>query len=268
MQESETKLSDSALLALWAAPILFIAAGMVLLWSWMPPNSFSPFCTYDFAYRLSATISVNGEQLTDSVTYQNAHSRRWIEGMNSGGCQSRDGTALSFRTSGGQVVLIPTRICRDAMYALADDGYKLRFEFYPKDADFAKAMRKGKSVNVKDFCFGVEDDLKPTANWEEELRKKKQVPQAYVVDNWKTPSQWEAIIFGDQSKILLTSAQLVSVDAFAFDESPRDNLEKNAPGLLQSGFEGGGDWWRSPERIISFDRRYSGGFKYTVKNKH
>jgi hypothetical protein len=235
---------------------------MLYFWSRVPPYTFSAFCTYDITYRLTASIWVAGETLTDSVVFQNAHSRKWISVMNQAGCPSERGTALSFRTRSGAVILISGNICNKDSFVERSNPLQ---GVYPNDADFAEAMKKGTSINVKDLCYGIEESKYPEPNWLAAERKARKRPQAYVIDNWERPKLWEGATFGYESAILGTGVNLLSATATAVDTHPEDNLEKNASGLLRAGFEYKDSWWHSPERLISFGRRYRDGFEFQVK---
>ena len=256
--------SSTAVKLLVLAPVILVGAVLAFLalaWNLSPPNSFSLFCTYDISYRLEATISVNGKDYSDWVQFQNSKSQHWIEGINYNGCPSTYGTALSFKLDSGAVLLVPAHICPNAMRSLGEP-YKKPSDYYPGAGAYSKAMRAREKVNILEFCRGVEEDENPIGG---RRIGEKPRPQAYVVDNFQAPKRWEPVRFGQQSALLGGVINFKSAIAVASDRSPVDNLETNAPGILVSGFDDGGSWWSSPERIIEFGRRYSGGFKYQVK---
>ena len=56
--------------------------------------------------------------------------------------------------------------------------------------------------------------------------------------------------------------QIVSAFAEAADDLPKDELDNVAPAVLKTTFKYG-DWWNSPEAILSFSRRYYPDRKFT-----
>ncbi|WP_105416448.1 hypothetical protein [Neorhizobium sp. T25_27] len=85
-------------------------------------------------------------------------------------------------------------------------------------------------------------------------------PIGFIVDSANTPTTWKPFnfLFGDEG------AKLISMKAIPTWHHPSDDLEKTAPNILRSVFvtDYVNGWWDSPERILSFKRRYG----YTVFN--
>jgi hypothetical protein len=82
---------------------------------------------------------------------------------------------------------------------------------------------------------------------------KKQAHQdaAFMVDSASRPTKWFAVTNG-------INFHITSMKAVSTWSNPEDDIELLAPNLLQSNFKYGHQQWsRSPETILSFDRRYS-----------
>lgn len=72
---------------------------------------------------------------------------------------------------------------------------------------------------------------------------------AFALDSGTTPTLWKPLTWGEEVK-------LISMQAERSFASPDDLLDQRAPGVLDAGFDTNGSWWRSPERVIPFRRRY------------
>jgi hypothetical protein len=225
-----------AMLVVVLAAIWFVSA---------PPNSFNLFCTYDLAYRLRATIEADGTQYASEVVHQRSFSRKWIEVMNSAGCEQTHGTVLSYRLNDDRVVLIEARICQQALNAFdAAKGERLY------EADYRGAMIMRRQINLADYCIGLD------ASRDRKLDSMRQAGSfhAYLIDNAEKPSRWEPFNLGGPLKATVTTIRLVSASAQAIDTAPRDELDRVAPGVLKTRFQTN-SWWYSPERLIAFSRR-------------
>lgn len=244
--------------------IALIAGAIYSVWSYWtsPPNTFNPLCTYDLIYKLEVTITYKDRDFSGGAVFQNSRSRDWISGLNRAECPSIDGTAIAFRLEGEKTILIPTRICPDAIDHMSKLYSKKEEWPYPVKRNYALAMAKGAEVDLLQYCRGIEHNSKLRFASEE---AEKANPEAYMVDSAVAPKYWEPIHFGQMSKILGGQVNLKYAKATASKTMPYDNLSANAPGLLQAGFEDGGSWWWSPERIIAFERRHKNGFTYHAK---
>src|SRR5262245_40942295 len=98
-----------------------------------PPNTFSPFCSYDMIYRLRATIEVDGQRYDSTATLQNI-TYRWLSGFltqRQEHCRPSYGTALAFHLNDGRVVLIKPDVCSSARSAvLGGNSYKMARKFH------------------------------------------------------------------------------------------------------------------------------------------
>lgn len=72
---------------------------------------------------------------------------------------------------------------------------------------------------------------------------------AFALDSGTTPTLWKPLTWGEEVK-------LISMQAERSFASPDDLLDQMAPGVLDARFDTNGHWWRSPERVIPFGRRY------------
>jgi hypothetical protein len=73
---------------------------------------------------------------------------------------------------------------------------------------------------------------------------------AFLVDSAIRPRKWYTVTNGFEFRI-------VRMTAVSTWSNPTDEIASTAPGLLKSDFKlDGQQWWRSPERIIPFQRRY------------
>lgn len=92
--------------------------------------------------------------------------------------------------------------------------------------------------------------------------KRQSYSNGFVIDSAEHPRKWMPISFGKE-------IQLEEVTATITWDQPYDNLTTIAPSLLKSGFEYGHDWWASPDRIVSFARRYkrNSAFSYRVQKE-
>jgi hypothetical protein len=73
---------------------------------------------------------------------------------------------------------------------------------------------------------------------------------AFALDSGTNPTLWQPLTWDDNVK-------LISMKAERSFGSPNDLLDQNAPSVLDAGFDDNGDWWASPERVITFWRRYN-----------
>src|ERR1700732_4579383 len=112
-------ISDRRKRFLFCVAILAIAgASTYPIYRRSPPYTFDPTCTYDLTYRLTATIELGGERYSSEVVHQRSRSRRWVQEMNSGGCQQTYGTALSFRLADHRLILVGSEVCSAALQKL------------------------------------------------------------------------------------------------------------------------------------------------------
>ena len=243
-----------------AGRLMVVLAGLGLvaiyaLWSIVtgPRYSFHPMCTYRVIYRLEATIAAGGKDYSDSVVFQHTLPRGWISSIFSNSCKPSYGTALTFRTDGGQVVLMPTRLC---IYAYEEfvggyDGNRT-----PATSEYRRAMRREVSVDVMSKCRGINSP----PQW-----KDQRPTDAYVIASADRPQLWEAVQLDQPSKLLGTSITLKRAVATALYAEPRDSLEERAPALLESRFSYQGTTWdHSPEPLIDYWRRKARGFAHDV----
>lgn len=189
-----------------------------------PPYTFHPLCTYRLLSELTADISVSGEVYSTSVIYQASQSRKWIAVMNSAGCKSTHGTALVYKLNNGNVVLVPSGMCRKAETEL---------------------KRRG-SVDIVKTCNG----------------RHRPDGIAFFIDSAEHPKRWRELSPKDDFRI-------IEMRATSTWKSPSDNIDHVAPNILKSRFETNGSWWRSPERVLTFDRRYypTRSFVFEVKKE-
>lgn len=98
----------------------------------------------------------------------------------------------------------------------------------------AQTLAKSGQVDILDACTG----------------RQAHQDAAFVVDSASRPGKWYAATNGVDFRI-------VSMKAEATRSHPADNIAAVAPGLLQADFKYDRQQWaRSPERIVSFQRRY------------
>jgi hypothetical protein len=180
------------------------------LWFWR--DAFDPWCTYRYNAQIEATIEVGGKSYHSTAVYRASKSRKWISGMNTGGCIETKGTALVFKLDSGAVILVPNGLCPKAERAFISEG---------------------RSDVVAD-CKG-----KPRPDGD-----------AFALDSGTNPALWQPLTWGDDVK-------LISMNAEQSFGSPSDLLDQNAPGLLDARFDDNGNWWASPERVITFRRRFN-----------
>lgn len=82
----------------------------------------------------------------------------------------------------------------------------------------------------------------------------------FIIDNGENPTNWQIFNFLSGDK----NARLTSMNAKSTWRHPHDEIEKIAPNVLKAYFDFGNDWWYSPERILSFERR-SGSMSFRVQ---
>jgi hypothetical protein len=203
-----------------------------------PPYALDPFCTYDLDYRLTATIEVDGQQYTSSVTRRLSRSRRWIREMNSAGCQQTHGTALAYRLSDNRAVLVRTDICGEAQQTFADPQRRP----YADERSFRKAISEQETLDLLRVCHGTIQG--PS-------RGQMYAAPAFLLDDADRPAHWWSFHFGDT--VQGSVVRLVSANAQALYAEPADDLD-GMPGLLDSSFKYK-LWINSPDSLISFDRR-------------
>jgi hypothetical protein len=101
--------------------------------------------------------------------------------------------------------------------------------------DGARVLAKSGRVDVLSACAG----------------KQAHQDRAFIVDSATRPTKWFAVTNGDAFRI-------TSMTAVATWSNPTDDIASVAPNLLKSDFKYGRQQWaRSPETIISFQRRYA-----------
>jgi hypothetical protein len=223
-----------------AAPWV-LAAGMVLgatalFHHTIPPNTISPFCTYDLTYRLNATIEVGGRHYASQVAFQQPRRRGWI--MNLATCRPSYGVAMPFRLPNDRVVLLWTNICDEAQKALADRTGR----FYPRE--FRRAMAEGRTIDVTRHCIGIIDSRDAPYH----------KADGYVLDNGERPAHWGQFRFGHPLPFTDSVIRLVSATAQAVDIWPTDQLDKLAPGVFKTVFKGK-EWSDSPAAMFSENQR-------------
>lgn len=190
-----------------------IAAIVFAFAVWASPTySFHPMCTYAVNARMTADVEIAGQKLSSTVVYQKSHSRQWIAGLNSAGCQALYGTALTYKLANDRVLLVPTHMCHGGAKVLASAGH----------------------VDVLSACTG----------------KQAHQDRAFIVDSATRPTKWFAVTNGDEFRI-------TSMTATSTWSNPADDIATLAPNLLKSTFKYGRQAWsRSPETVLSFERRY------------
>jgi hypothetical protein len=212
-----------------------------------PSYTFNPTCTYDLTYRLTATIELGGERYSSEVIHQRSRSRKWVQEINSGGCQQTYGTALSFRLADHRLILVGSAVCSAALQKLAGS---LK-DFY--NDDYAAAMVQHRKLDLLPLCTGIG---RPRP-------RDKDAYEGFLIDNADHPAWWGGFKFGSTLPGSDQAIHLVSAGMEAADIFPSDNIEKTAPEMLKTAFEYD-DWWNSPERILSFHRRPR-PYAHTVK---
>jgi hypothetical protein len=211
-----------------------------------PPNTFSLFCNYTFAYRLNVTIETGGRQYSSTAVRQKLQARKWIATL--GGCYETLGTALAFRLADNRLVLINTHLCETAYEAFAGTHQNYIYN------DFVDAMRERRKVDVASFCMGLSKE-KPQ-------RGRYYKVQGFVIDNADNPARWRGLTFDVND--VAGDFRIVSAVAEAFDGKPEDQLATVAPAILKTEFKyREPDWGNSPEAIIDFFRRYRPDNKFT-----
>jgi hypothetical protein len=208
---------------------LAVMGAALTIWR-SPPYSFHPMCTYTVNAVISADVDIAGQKLTSSVVYQNSHSRGWIAGLNSAGCQQTEGTALVFKLANDNLLIVPSRLCRKAEQALESSG----------------------QVDVLGVC----------------TQKQAHQDAAFMVDSATRPTKWFKVRNGSNFRI----TKMTAVSTWS---NPADDIATLAPQLLKSTFKYDRQQWsQSPEKVISFHRRYNlrkqktePPFEYVVRNE-
>ena len=92
---------------------------------------------------------------------------------------------------------------------------------------------------------------------------------AFIVDSASRPTRWQSVVNGVDFRI-------VSMTAVSTWDNPADDIATIAPNLLKSEYKyaPSSKWSQSPERVISFRRRYDErrhkpdqAYEFTVKNE-
>jgi hypothetical protein len=106
-------------------------------------------------------VEIAGRKLSSTVVYQNSRSRGWIAGLSSAGCQQWEGTALAFKLANDSILIVPSRLCREAEQVLDRSG----------------------RVDILAVCTG----------------KQAHQDQAFIVDSASRPAKWyvEAVPLSD-----------------------------------------------------------------------
>ncbi len=84
----------------------------------------------------------------------------------------------------------------------------------------------------------------------------------FLVDNADKPTRWSGLRFDNAAPSIEAEFQIVTAIAEAADISPKDDLDKIAPGILKTEFKYV-EWFDSPERILSLSR-HSSNFSYVA----
>src|SRR5215203_3675937 len=144
--------------------LVLIGACVIGLFAWLtaasPSYSFHPFCTYGEAYKLNATIEVDGQAYSSEVVRQTTKSRDWIYNLNSNGCAATHGTALSFRLPDNSVVLLRATLCLNGIAAL----------------------KKAHKIDVAQYCDSVHIN-RPSRN-------PGRYADGYIVNDAEQPAFW------------------------------------------------------------------------------
>jgi len=214
--------------------ILICAISGAALYLIMPPYTLNPFCTYDLIEQVQVTIDVDGTKYSSEIVHQNSFSRKWIEVMNGSGCSQTLGTVLAYVLADGKVLLLPPPICAEIEKQLKKKGLH----------DYKEAMAHEYKASISQKCV------------QGAMLRDSRIPDGYVVDNVTNPSKWEPFFFDVKTARFGVLVRFVSGEVQATTREPRDNLEQVAPALLKTQFEDAGKWYASPERYISYARRY------------
>jgi hypothetical protein len=239
-----------------------VACGlMFFVYERAPPYTFSAFCTYDLTYRLNITVEVAGTQYSSEVVSRQSRSRRWVQEINYAGCKQTYGTALSFRLADNRLLLLPAGICDKAKRALA--GTVRAFE----DRNFSQAMHERKRIDLTAYCIGLGWDRYPSGLKIDPYIAKVRGHDGFIIDNADRPTRWRGFDFDGASSYPEEHLRIVSAVAEAADISPEDKLDKVAPAFLKAEIKYEPDWWRSPDGLVPFSRRYypDKKFTYTVE---
>ena len=82
----------------------------------------------------------------------------------------------------------------------------------------------------------------------------------FAINSAKQPKSWRYVTSADDF-------EFVDMTATSTWKYPKDDIDNIAPNILKSRYEGGRSWSQSPERALSFKRRYNPtkSFKFEVK---
>jgi hypothetical protein len=215
-----------------------------------PRETFSPLCSSSFTYRLNVTIEFSGKQYSSEVIGELMRNRAGMGGS----CAQPVGSIISFRLEDNRLVLIYGTICPHAarVFAGGHNGaaYERGYEGNLADKAFLAAMKEHQKVDLAPLCIGVsrnrpEDYVPPTMV--------KGHTDGFVIDNADNPTRWRGFTFDRNSNfdsvIAAEQLHIVSAVAEAANLSADDGLEKIAPAILKTDFEGG-DWSMSPAAMF------------------
>jgi hypothetical protein len=157
---------------------------------------------------------------------------------------NKHGTALSFRLANNRLVLISSTICPNAQRAFDATPYG-----YNPPGSFAQAMREHRCASA---CIG--DRPRSAFNYSRY--------DGFLIDDADNPARWKGFKLNAASSNADEHVRIVSAFAEAADDLPKDELNNVAPAVLKTTFKHE-DWWNSPEKILSFSRRYRPDKKLT-----
>jgi hypothetical protein len=204
-------------------PLIGCAAVGSLYVSTSPQYSFHPLCTYGEIYRLRASVDIDGETYASEVVRQTSKSREWIYNLNSAGCGSTHGLALSFRLRDNRVVLLRATLCREG----------------------AEALNKARKIDVSRHCEAIHRPKRAGTS---------RYADGYIVDDAERPASWSRFTLGTPATEQNTLIRLTEVSAERVRSDPEDDLDSTAPGLLKASFASK-EWFNSPDQVIPYLRR-------------
>jgi hypothetical protein len=222
-----------SLIALIFGPVFLLLGLLVFFYT----TGTEPFCTYDVAYRLTATIEAGGQQTTSQAVRRVMRTRKAFQWL--GQCQGAAGKAIAFRLPDNRLVLARASVCPHATDQFMDGR-----DEYPG----ARAMRERTTIDVTRFCFGLS----------RVSARSVEAPDAFLIDNADRPRRWRPFFFDQPMAGTGEVIRLVSATAQAIDRFPTDNLERIAPAILETYFkqdtQKGSQF--SPAAILDFKRPY------------
>ncbi|WBL77531.1 hypothetical protein I3J27_31640 [Bradyrhizobium xenonodulans] len=223
---------------------VFVVATLVLHQWDRPRFSLNPFCSVRFAYRVDATIEVDGRQYASKAFGELQHNR-----INTGGgCLQPVGSIIAFRLADSRLVLLYATLCRDAVAIFSggrnasptDQGEEETFA----DDSFVVAMKEHKKVDLIANCNGKFHDRY----------------DGYIVDNADTPTKWRGFTFNGTSP---RDPRLLSAIAEGANLPPDDSIEIIAPATLETDFKYN-RWEYSPSGMLYSRRRVNQKNSYTA----